>query len=53
MPLYLSLSWDSKLIQDMLNVKHEMECMVVSGAPGYTEGKIIDMVELTDEDDLP
>ena len=25
MPLYLTLGWDSKLIQDMLNVKHEME----------------------------
>ena len=53
MPLYLSLGWDSKLIQDMMNVKHEMEAMVVSGAPCYTEGKIIDVVELTDEDGRP
>ena len=53
MPLYLTLGWDSKLIQDMMNAKHEMECIVVSGAPQYTEGKIIDVVELTDEDGRP
>ena len=53
MPLYLSLGWDSKMIQDMMNEKHEMEAMIVSGAPGYTEGKIIDVVELTDEDGRP
>ena len=33
--------------------KHEMEAMVVSGAPSYTEGKIIDVVKLTDEDGRP
>ena len=53
MPLYLSLGWDRKLIQDVMNEKHEMESMVVSGAPGYTEGKIIDVVELTDEEGRP
>ena len=53
MPLYLSMGWDSKLIQDMMNEKHEMQAMVVSGAPGYKEGKIIDVVELTDEDGRP
>ena len=53
MPLYLSLGWDGKLIQDVMNEKHEMESMVVSGAPGYTEGKIIDVVELTDEEGRP
>ena len=38
MPLYLSLGWDSRLIQDMMNEKqkHEMEAMVVSGAPTST-----------------
>ena len=36
-----------------MNEKHEMESMVVSGAPGYTEGKIIDVVELTDEEGRP
>ena len=53
MPPLLSLGWDGKLIMDMLNEKHEMESIVVCGAPRYTEGKIIDIVELTDEDGRP
>ena len=53
MPLLLSLGWDGKLIMDMSNKKHEMESIVVCGAPGYTEGKIIDVIELTDEDGRP
>ena len=53
MPPLLSLGWDGKLIMDMLNKKHEMESIVVCCAPGYTEGKIIDVIELTDEDGRP
>ena len=53
MPLLLSLGWDGKLITDMLNEKHEMESIVVCGAPRFTEGKIIDVIELTDEHGRP
>ena len=53
MPLRLSFGWDGKMIQDMENTKHEMQSMVVNGAPGYTEGKILDVLELTDEDGNP
>ena len=50
MPLLLSLGWDGKLNMDMLNEKHEMEAIVVCSTPGYNEGKIIDVIGLTDED---
>ena len=53
MPLYLVLGWDGKMILDILNIKHEIECMVLSGAPGYIEGKIIDAIALTDENGNP
>ena len=53
MPRYLSLGWDSKMIHDMLNHKHEMESIVLCGAPEYIEGKLVDVIELTDEDGNP
>ena len=53
MPLRLSFGWDGKMVQDMENTKHEMQSMVVNGAPGYTEGKLLDVIELTDEDGNP
>ena len=53
MPPRLSYGWDGKMIQDMENNKHEMQSSVVNGAPGYTEGKILDVIELTDEDGNP
>ena len=52
-PPRLSYGWDGKMIKDMENTKHEMQSMVVNGAPGYTEGKILDVIELTDEDGNP
>ena len=44
------MSSDGKMLKDMMNIKHEMEAMVLSGAPGYIEGKLIDVIELTDKD---
>ena len=53
MPRRLAFGWDGKMLKDMMNIKHEMEAMVLSGAPGYIEGKLIDVIELTDEDGNP
>ena len=53
MPLYLVLHWDGKMILDALNIKREIESMVLSGAPGYIEGKIIDAIAITDENGNP
>ena len=53
MPPRLSYGWDGKMLQDLENSKHEMQSQVVNGAPGYTEGKILDVIELTDEDGNP
>ena len=53
MPPRLSYGWDGKMIQDSENHKHEMQSSVVNGAPDYTEGKILDVIELTDEDGNP
>ena len=53
MPLRLAFGWDGKMLKDMMNLKHEMQAMVLSGAPGYIEGKLIDVIELRDEDGNP
>ena len=53
MPLRLAFGWDGKMLKDVMNLKHEMQAMVLSGAPGYIEGKLIDVIELTDEDGNP
>ena len=46
------MSSDGKMLKDMMNIKHEMEAMVLSGAPGYIEGKLIDVIELTGQPHL-
>ena len=53
MPLRLAYGWDGKMMKDMMNIKYEMQAMILSGAPGYIEGKLIDVIELTDEDGNP
>ena len=41
MPEFLAVHWDGKMMRDMSDVLNEMEAILVSGAPGYNEGKLL------------
>ena len=41
MPDLLTLHWDGKLMKDLSDSFKEMEAILVSGSPGYEEGKLL------------
>ena len=41
MPEFIAVHWDGKMMRDMSDVLNEMEAILVSGAPGYNEGKLL------------
>ena len=41
MPEFLAVHWDGKMMKDLSDVLNEMEAILVSGAPGYNEGKLL------------
>ena len=41
MPEHLTLHWDGKLMKDLSDSFKEMEAILVSGGPGYEEGKLL------------
>ena len=45
-----ALHWDGKLITDVTGVPQENEAILVSGAPNYLEGKILNVVKLVNEE---
>ena len=41
MPEFLALHWDGKMMKDLSDTFEEMEAILVSGVPGYKEGKLL------------
>ena len=52
-PLHSALHWDSKFLFDSLGQGWEAEAILVSGAPHWEEGKLLDVAELVDEEGGP
>ena len=52
-PLHSALHWDSKFLTDSLGQGWEAEAILVSGAPNWEEGKLLDVAELVDEEGGP
>ena len=51
LPPHLVIHWDGSIMEDILGNKNEVEAMVASGGSGkYKEGKLLDIVDLKDED---
>ena len=53
MPARAALHWDGKLIKDVTGVLQENEAILVSGAPHYLEGKILNVSKLVNEEGNP
>ena len=47
-PQFGALHWDRKLLKDILVVQHEQLAVLVSGAPEYSEGKLLGVPILVD-----
>ena len=47
-PHFCTLHWDGKLLADMRGESCERLAVLVSGAPNYTEGKLLGVSNLTD-----
>lgn len=47
-PQFGALHWDGKLLNDILGESHERLAVIVSGAPEYTEGKLLGVPSLLD-----
>lgn len=47
-PLFGALHWDGKLVSDSLGDKYERLAVLLSGAPEYTEGKLLGVPLLAD-----
>lgn len=41
MPEFLAVHWDGKMMKDLSQELKEMEAILVSGDPGYNEGKLL------------
>ena len=41
MPEFLAVHWDGKMMKDLSQELREMEAILVSGNPGYNEGKLL------------
>ena len=52
-PMHSALHWDSKFLTDSLGQGWEAEAILVSGAPHWEEGKLLDVAELVDEEGGP
>ena len=48
-PSHLNLHWDGKQISNYLGEKEEYEAILVSGTPGYIEGKLLSVSKMKDE----
>ena len=48
-----ALHRDGKFLKDFLNIEHEILAILISGAPCYKEGKVIEIVELIDKNGKP
>jgi hypothetical protein len=52
-PQHSALHWDSKFLTDNTGVGWEAEAILVSGAPNWVEGKLLDVAELVDQEGGP
>ena len=52
-PKYAAAHWDGKLMKDVTGSLQEHESILVSGSPHYTEGKLLSVSKLVDEDNNP
>ena len=52
-PKMAALHWDGKLIKNMTGTLQELESILVSGAPNYKEGKLLNVSKLEDEEGNP
>ena len=47
-PQFGALHWDGKLLKDIVGEQHEQLAVLVSGAPEYSEGKLLGVPALSD-----
>ena len=52
-PQHSALHWDSKFLTDSVGEVWEAKAILVSGAPNWVEGKLLDVAELVDEEGGP
>ena len=52
-PDFACLHWDGKLIDNVTGSKDERLAVLISGSPHYTEGKVLGIPTLTDEEGNP
>lgn len=52
-PLFACLHWNGKLIDNVRGTKDEKLAILVSGAPHFTEGKVLGIPSLVDEENNP
>ena len=52
-PQHSALHWDSKFLTDSVGQGWEAEAILVSGAPNWVEGKLLDVAELVDGEGGP
>ena len=52
-PQHSAIHWDSKFLTDSVGEGWEAEAILVSGAPNWLEGKLLDVAELVDEEGGP
>ena len=48
-PKMAALHWDGKLIKNVTGKLQELESILVSGAPNYKEGKLLNVSKLEDK----